>query len=205
GPDLDPVPARAEPAGLHPRDLAEARANAAAWPDGPRPCETVRDAATLQRWIGEVRETGAVAFHAALTRSDPMLAEIAGLALAIAPGRACYVPLGRRAAGPQDLLGGGLAEGQIGAGTALEMLRSLLQDPSVLELCRDVRPALVALQQHGLDLVAHDDVMLISYVLDAGPTNHELDSLSRQGLRHEPAQLSDLTGAGRKAVGLETV
>src|SRR5690606_19748342 len=113
GPDLDPVPARAEPAGLHPRDLAEARANAAAWPDGPGPCETVRDAATLQRWIGEVRETGAVAFHAALTRSDPMLAEIAGLALAVAPGRACYVPLGHRAAGPQDLLGGGLAEGQI--------------------------------------------------------------------------------------------
>lgn len=78
----------------------------------------IRDLPTLQAWIAEATEAGVVAIDTQTTSQDPMQAELCGVALALQPGRAAYVPLIHKS-GEGDLLGGGLVEGQIPSATLL--------------------------------------------------------------------------------------
>ena len=57
---------------------------------------------TLEAWIDRAHEAGVVAFDTETTSLDPMQAELVGVSLAVAPGEACYIPLGHRA-GADDL------------------------------------------------------------------------------------------------------
>ena len=75
--------------------------------------ETVTELPQLEAWIAEARAAGRFAFDTETTSLDPMQAEFVGFSLAVAPGRACYVPLGHRVAtGGFDF-----GEGDIAAGT----------------------------------------------------------------------------------------
>ena len=63
------------------------------------PMSTVTTREELQRWIDEAFEAGVVAFDTETSSLDPMQADLVGFSLCVAPGRACYVPLGHRSAG----------------------------------------------------------------------------------------------------------
>ncbi|TIQ16149.1 hypothetical protein, partial [Mesorhizobium sp.] len=52
---------------------------------------SIRDTAVLKAWVAEAMETGIVAFDTETTSADPMQAELIGLSIATAPGRAAYV------------------------------------------------------------------------------------------------------------------
>ena len=71
-----------------------------------RPTQTVTSVAELERWIGRAFEAGLVAFDTETTSLDPLQADLVGVSLAVAPGEACYIPIGHRA-GAADLFGGG--------------------------------------------------------------------------------------------------
>ncbi len=207
GPDLDPQAVEIVAAGpaLQPQQLAGQRADEArSTPVVLASLETVRDFEALDRWIAEARETGILALHAAMTGADPMQAELVGIGLATAPGRACYLPIAHRN-GADDLLGGGRREGQLEEAQALQRLKPVLEDPAILKIGQDLKPQLVLLQQYGIDMQSFDDTMLISYCLDAGRGGHDLSSLAGKWLAHESARLADLTGSGRKAIGFEAV
>ena len=111
GPPRPPQPSRR----ARRRRFAAARAaEARATPFDLAAYQTVSDAATLQDWIGRAYEAGVVAFDTETTSLDPLQADLVGVSLAVAPGEACYIPLGHRA-GEGDLFeGGGLVAGQIG-------------------------------------------------------------------------------------------
>ena len=68
--------------------------------------ETVTTADRLEAWIADARAAGRVAFDTETTRLDPMQAELVGFSLAVAPGKACYVPLGHRRAATELDFGG---------------------------------------------------------------------------------------------------
>ena len=59
--------------------------------------ETVVTREHLEAWIVKAYAAGRVAFDTETTRLDPMAAELVGFSMAVAPGKACYVPLGHRA------------------------------------------------------------------------------------------------------------
>ncbi|CCV05307.1 fused DNA polymerase I 5'-_3' exonuclease; 3'-_5' polymerase; 3'-_5' exonuclease [Mesorhizobium metallidurans STM 2683] len=164
----------------------------------------IRDAATLKAWLAEAKETGVVAFDTQTTSSDPMLADLIGFSMAIAPGRAAYVPLAH-ASGNGDLLGGGLIDNQVPVREALALLKPLLEDRSVLKIVQDVKYDIVVMSRHGIDVAPFDDTMLISYVLDAGTGHHTLAALSEKWLGHAPTPLRDLAGSGRSLVGFDQV
>ena len=70
-------------------------------PEGPQKIEidyskyeTVTDEASLDRWIAEAREQGYVAIDTETDCIDCIVAKLAGISLAIAPNRACYIPVG---------------------------------------------------------------------------------------------------------------
>lgn len=164
----------------------------------------IRDLPTLQAWIAEAREAGMVAFDTQASSLDPMQAELVGVSLATAPGRAAYVPLTHKS-GDGDLLGSGPIENQIPIRDALAALKPLLEDASVLKILQNVKFDLIMMQRHGLDIRPFDDTMLISYALDAGVGAHNIDALSEKWLGHATIAFKDVTGTGKGALGFDQV
>jgi len=166
--------------------------------------DTVNLVASLDTWMAEAVQEGVLALAVRTTSPDPMQAEISGIALAVRPNEASYVPLGHRSA--DDLLaGGGLLSGQIPAAEALARLKPILESPGVLKVGHDLKSAVVVLARHGIALKPFDDVMLMSYVLDAGLGGHGLDELATRHLDHAPIAFQDIAGKGRAQVPFERI
>jgi len=188
----------------NPAALAAAREQLVRAPVDTSAYTCIRDAETLRAWVAEAKEAGVVAVDTESTSLDPMQAELVGFSLAIAPGRAAYVPLTHKA-GAGDLLGGGLVEGQIATREALGIVRPLFEDASVLKVLQNVKYDLVILQRHGVDIAPYDDTMLLSYVLDAGVAAHNMDALSERLLGHKTIAFKEVTGTGKGAVTFDYV
>jgi DNA polymerase-1 len=165
---------------------------------------TISDMPALDRWIGAAMREGVIALDLRTTSDDPMQADITGFAFAVRANEACYLPLGHRAA--DDLLaGGGLVGGQIAVRDALARLKPLLEDPGILKIGHDFKADTLVLARHGIAVQSIDDVMLMSYVLDAGLGGHGLDELATRHLDHAPIAFHDVAGKGRTAVAFERV
>ena len=142
-----------------------------------------------------------------------MQAELAGFSLALADNEhdasgtgilAAYVPVGHRN-GVGDLLGGGSVEGQIPLGEALALLKPLLEDEAVLKVSQNLKFDWLVMKRHGVEIAGFDDTMLMSYVLDAGKGNHDMDALSERWLGHKPIAYKDVCGSGKAAVSFDLV
>jgi len=192
--------------GPTPQALAEKlRAEAAAAPVDRSTYDVVRTAEGLAEWIAAAREQGRVAFGFETTSIDPMRAEIVGVALAVAPGLAAYVPLGHLSAGG-DLLsegGAGPGEGQIPTAEALTLLSDLFDDDSILKIGHNLKQALTLLAERGHRAAPYDDVLLMSYVLDSGLGGQGVDELARRHLGHALITTDEVTGTGRGRLPLE--
>ena len=87
---------------------------------------------------------------------DPMQADICGIALALAPNDACYVPLAHRQSGDgAGLFDAGLAPDQIKAGDALAALKPLLESSGILKIGFNIKFNAVMLAQHGITAAQH--------------------------------------------------
>jgi DNA polymerase I len=197
---------------LTPQALAAARADAARKAKFDRAkYETVRSVDRLKAWVGRAYDTGFLAVEAMTASGDPMQAELCGLALAVAPNEACYVPLGHRQGGEGgeggslSLFRGDIVAGQIPERAALDALKPLLEDKGVLKIGHDVKFAWQIFAQRGIDIAAYGDVMLMSYVLDAGRASHTLESLAEHGFDHAAAKLDALIKAGKAKITFDCV
>ena len=154
--------------------------------------ETVRDLGRLGEWIAEARNTGHVGFDTETTGLDPMRADLVGFSLATAPGKACYVPVGHTS-GSDDLFGSSaLVEGQIDKRAALEAVKPLLEDRSILKIGQNLKYDCLVMRRHGIRIASIDDTMLLSYALDGGKTQHGMDALSERHLAHTPLTFSQV-------------
>lgn len=163
---------------------ASVRAAALAAPFDRSQYEIVTTPDVLNRWIAEAFELRQFAFDTETTSLDAMQADLVGFSIATAPGRACYVPVGHRAEGGGLDFDAGKGLDQMDLREALQLLRPLLEHPSVLKIGQNLKYDVLVLKQHGIDLAPIDDTMLISYVLDAGRGGHGMDDLSQRHLGH---------------------
>ncbi|KAB2701005.1 DNA polymerase I [Ochrobactrum sp. Kaboul] len=206
------APSAATPAvdGYTPKALADKRAaEATAQKIDTSAYTCIRDIATLKLWLAEAVETGLVAFDTETNSLDPMQAELIGFSLALVPQnskeiKAAYIPLQHKS-GQGDLLGGGMVEGQIPLDQALEALKAVLEDASVLKIAQNMKYDWLVMRRHGVNTVSFDDTMLISYVLDAGTGSHGMDPLSERWLGHTPIAYKDVAGSGKSAVTFDMV
>ncbi len=206
------APSAAAPAvdGYTPKALADKRAaEATAQKIDTSAYTCIRDIATLKLWLAEAVETGLVAFDTETNSLDPMQAELIGFSLALVPQnskeiKAAYIPLQHKS-GQGDLLGGGMVEGQIPLDQALEALKAVLEDASVLKIAQNMKYDWLVMRRHGVNTVSFDDTMLISYVLDAGTGGHGMDPLSERWLGHTPIAYKDVAGSGKNAVTFDMV
>jgi DNA polymerase I len=190
-----------------PVSLAAARAEAARkLPVDRNKYQTIRTADELKAWIARVHEVGHVAFDAKADTIDPMQADICGIALALSPNDAGYVPLAhKQSGGGAGLFDAGLAPDQIKAADAIAALRPILESAGILKIGFNVKFNAVMFAQHGITIRNHDDVQLMSYALDAGRNAHGLETLSDLWLGHAMLTHGELTGSGKNKLSFAQV
>ncbi len=168
--------------------------------------EVVRDAEALRVWIDRAYARGEIAIDTETTGLNEMIADLAGISLATGPGQACYIPLTHRAGGDDGLFGNDdLAEGQMGLDQALDMLRPMLEDASVLKILQNAKYDVKIFARYGVDVAPIDDTMLMSYAMNAGLHGHGMDTLSDRYLGHTPIPIKSLLGTGKSQITFDRV
>ncbi|WP_420859888.1 DNA polymerase I [Marivivens marinus] len=168
--------------------------------------ECVSDAAALQRWIDRIRARGYVAVDTETTGLDEMRVDLVGISLCVDPGRACYIPLIHKSSAADDLFGSDdLAPGQMGVTEALDMLRPVLEDASILKIGQNMKYDAKIFARYGVTVAPIDDTMLMSYAMNAGLHGHGMDLLSEQYLGHAPIEIKSLLGTGKSAITFDRV
>lgn len=164
----------------------------------PEAYEIIRDADHLQRWIDAIYRTGHVATDAESTGLDNQTADLVGLSFSTSPGNGAYLPLGHMA-GAGDLLGGGLVEGQMDIRQALDILRPLYADRSILKIFHNAKYDLGLLARYDVAVNSYDDTLLLSYSLD-GPQFNTMSELADHWLGVPGQSIKDLIGTGKSQI-----
>jgi len=168
--------------------------------------ECVRDGAALQQWIDRIYARGWVAVDTETTGLNEMVVDLVGISLCVEAGEACYIPLAHRDGSSDDLFGSGeMIAGQMSTEAALELLRPVLQDPSILKIGQNMKYDAKIFARYGVDVAPIDDTMLMSYALHGGLHNHGMDALSTRYLDHTPIPIKPLLGGGKSAITFDKV
>ncbi len=192
---------------MTPISLAEARlAKLKAIPFDRSKYEVVRDLARLKAWIVRAIEHGHVAIDTETNSLDPMQATLCGFSLAVTPNEACYVPLAhKKNGGSEGLFDAGLEPHQIAEKDALDAIKPLLEDPGVLKIGQNLKFDFQIFAQRGITIAPYDDTLLMSYVVDAGRSDHGLGPLARRYFDHTVIDYNEVTKAGKTKVTFDCV
>jgi DNA polymerase-1 len=190
-----------------PISLAEARKEAARkLPFDRSKYQTIRKLDELNAWIARARDAGRFVIDAKASSIDPMQADICGIALALAPNDACYMPLShKQSGGGAGLFDAGLAPDQVKESDALEALKPLLESAGIQKIGFNIKFNAVMFAQAGITVRNYDDAQLMSYALDAGRNGHGLDTLSDLWLGHGMIAHGDLIGSGKGKLTFDQV
>lgn len=201
----------------HHASTAQALSGPVLYPTNELAYELVQTETELDKWVEAARAAGIVAIDTETDSLTASTAKLVGISMAVAPGRACYIPVGHinPQAAPTDASFGGLGGGfsfndvpappQLSLSTVIKHLRELLIDPTVLKIAHNLKYDLQVLGQHGLNVTPYDDTMLLSYVLSAGLHGHGLDDLAMLHFQHKMVSFDDVTGTGKSRITFDRV
>ncbi len=177
--------------------------------------EVVTTTSALTAWLEKARKKGKVAFDTETTSLNALQAELVGFSLCIETGEACYVPLAHKAIGTGqqatvDLFSPMptahcLLPNQIPREQAIELLKPLLEDESVLKIGHNIKYDMLVMQQYGINITPIDDTILLSYLLHAGEHGQGMDELSERYLGIKPISYDEVTGTGKNRLRFDEV
>ncbi|MDT2019737.1 DNA polymerase I [Methylocella sp. CPCC 101449] len=168
--------------------------------------QTITSLEALDAVLASAYDIGRVAIDTETSSLDPQQTQLVGLSFCAKPGEAFYVPLGHRGEGGGDLFGGGeLVPGQLPLDEVLARVKPILEDPGVLKIAHNAKFDWIVLRQHGITMEPVEDTLLMSYVLDAGRSDHGMDVLSEKILGHKPIPFGEVAGTGRNFIGFARV
>jgi DNA polymerase-1 len=165
--------------------------------------ETVTTIDRLDAWIAESYKSGIIAIDTETDSLDSIAANLVGICLATAPGRACYIPLGHRSS--DDMFGE--IPPQLALSDVVARLKPLFADPGVLKIGHNIKYDLNVLIRHGLPVAPIEDTIVMSFDLDAGQSlaGHGMDEVAHAVLEHTCITFKDVTGSGKKAISFAQV
>jgi DNA polymerase-1 len=188
-PSADTAPATSAAAGSS-TELASVAPSA-------RQQEAVLSDASLDAWIAKLKAAPLVCIGVETDSPDYMHAHLVGLAFAVAPGDAAYIPLAH------DYTG---APPQLALDRVLGALKPLLEDPELAKVGRRLKFDAHILANHGISLQGQRyDSMLESYVLDSVATRHDLESTAAKYLGTAITRYDDVAGKGAKQIAFGQV
>jgi DNA polymerase-1 len=129
------------------------------------------------------------------TAIDPLRAQLVGLSFCWQAGLAYYLPF----RGPS---GSTVLDESI---TVAE-LQPILADPAVEKVGQNIKYDMLALSRAGVAIGGPvTDTMVLSYLLESGERNHNLDQLSQRLLDHTMIPITDLIGKGKSQGRMDEV
>ena len=168
----------------------------AGWAPG-RNYELVLTPGHFDEWLERLRRAELFSFDAETTLADAMRAEIVGVAFAVEPGHAAYVPLAHTYPG---------APPQLDRAEVLRLLAPLLEDPQRGKLGHHLKIDAHVLRNHGIELCGmRYDSMLESYVLNSTATRHDLESAALAYLGVSTIPYERVAGKGAKQLAFNDV
>ncbi len=174
--------------------------------------ELVTDMDALRGWIAAAEAQGTVAFDTETSSLNAMRAELVGVSLALAPGKACYIPLRHVGTAAQGELlaaaGSGDAPEQVPFDDAIAALKALFENPAVLKVAHNAKYDCLVLSRPangGIEVAPLDDTMCASYVLEGGLHGHGLDELSLLHFEHRNIKFEEVCGKGKNQIGFAEV
>ena len=134
-------------------------------------------------------------FDTETTALDPLRAELVGLSFSWKEGEAYYLPV----RGP---MGGEVArpDGRPRRPPADPA------NPEIEKVGQNVKYDMLVLRRAGIEIGGPvTDTMVLSYLLESGERNHNLDQLSRRLLDHTMIPITDLIGKGKNQLRMDQV
>ena len=148
----------------------------------------------LEFWLSQCRGARVFALDTETTSVVARRAELVGISLASADGKACYIPVAH------------LTGDQLDTTLVLNQITSLLSDPALTMVGHNLKYDLTVLEAVGLvPRCTIADTMLMSYVLDAAGGRHDMDSLAKRILGVDTISYEDVCGKGAKQIGFAEV
>ncbi|MDO8957785.1 MAG: 5'-3' exonuclease H3TH domain-containing protein, partial [Deltaproteobacteria bacterium] len=157
----------------------------------------ITEKADLHRLIENLRNAGIFSLDLESTSIEPMRAEIVGLSFSFRPHHAFYIPVGHTYPG---------APQQLAKKEVLEILRPLLEDPSLKKYGQNIKYDYILLAKSGILLQGlAGDTMIASYLLNPSKHKHSLEELAREYLDRQVITYAEVAGNGAKAVTFDRV
>jgi DNA polymerase I len=158
---------------------------------------TVTSTESLINTVQAIKESKHLAIGTKTDSLDPMLAQLVGISLSWAPGKAAYIPLGHNFEA---------APNQLPLDQIQNFLNPLLIDPSLKIVAQNAKYDLQVLTRTGFSpFKLKGDPMLASYLLDADRVKHSLDDLSQRYLQHTNITYAEVCGRGKAQIPFSAV
>jgi DNA polymerase I len=163
----------------------------------PRDYHKIMSEEALEAWLEKLEGAPLISFATQTDSLDYMKARIIGVAFAVTPHEAAYVPLGHDYPG---------APHQLDRDKVLAALKPMLEDLTPLKLGHNLKFHAHVLANHGIALNGQRfDSMLESYVLNSVATRHDMTTAAERYLGVRTMQLEDITGKGAKRIAFNQV
>ena len=142
----------------------------------------------MDNWKRIITEKGYVAIDTETDSLNAIQANLIGFSLATDINEACYIPI------KHDN-----ADEQIHIDDAIDFLKSINEDPSILKIFHNKKYDALVLDKYNIKVNSYDDTMLISYSLGSGGTRHSLDFLAKKYMSHSAISFKEIAGSGKKS------
>jgi DNA polymerase-1 len=149
----------------------------------------------FQAFLAELSRQPKFCVDTETTDIDPLRASLVGLSFCWKEGEAYYLPV----RGPIHCR-------ILEPGFVLEGLKPILADPLIEKVGQNIKYDMLALGRADVAIEGPiTDTMILSYLLESGERNHNLDQLSQRLLGHTMIPISELIGKGKKQGRMDQV
>lgn len=157
--------------------------------------QTIDSRERFQEFVAQLKGQERFSVDTETTGLNPLRSELVGLSFAWNPGQGYYLPI----LGPPGAK-------TLPLDRVVEALGPILNNPAVEKIGQNLKFDIHVLQRAGLPLAGPlTDTMILSYLLESGERNHNLDELAQRFLGHAMMPISELIGTGKKQITMDQV
>ena len=158
--------------------------------------EMINSEKELDKIIKLASKSKIIAIDTETTGLDYMDADLVGVSLSYEPGKAFYIPFGHE---KQDVP-------QLKEKVVINKLKPFLENAKDKIIGQNIKFDRNILARYGIKIDSiKNDTMMMSYVLDASATRHNLDALSSYYLDYKTSTFEEVAGKGVKQVTFDKV
>ncbi len=158
--------------------------------------EMINSEKELDKIIKLASKSKIIAIDTETTGLDYMDADLVGVSLSYEPGKAFYIPFGHE---KQDVP-------QLKEKVVINKLKPFLEKAKDKIIGQNIKFDRNILARYGIKIDSiKNDTMMMSYVLDASATRHNLDALSSYYLNYKTSTFEEVAGKGVKQVTFDKV